>query len=210
MGFLTVDPALVDPNILYLALIFSLWIGVTAAYVPGTGIMEGVAVLGLVGSLIVLAQLPTNWLAVLVLVIGVAGFIIMPFIKHQYALLAVGGLGLQALGGLFLFRDGLSVSVLVLILTVLIPFAYHQWVLLPMISNIIRQPVADKDNLLVGMVGRVTQEINPIGSVLVNSEQWSATSDQRIKAGENIIVVERNGLQLTVEKLKKKNTEELT
>ncbi len=207
MGLFIIDPASFDPNIIYLALVFSLWVGVTAAYVPGTGIIEGAAILGVIGSLFVLAQLPTNWLAVLVLVVGVSSFIVTPFLRHQYAIIAVGGLGLQAAGGLLLFRGSISVSVLVIVLTILIPFAYHQWVLLPMIDNLSRQPSEGKDDLLVGTIGRVTKEINPIGAVNVNSESWTATSDQKIRVGDNVIVVERIGLQLVVEKIKKKNLE---
>ncbi|GAB4511760.1 MAG: hypothetical protein OHK0046_10300 [Anaerolineae bacterium] len=201
--------ASLDPNVLYLALIFSLWVGVSAAYIPGTGVMEGVAVVGLVGCLLALSQQPTNWLAVLVVVVGVCSFILMPFIRQQFAVLAVGGLGLQAAGGLFLFRGGLAVSPFVIALTVIVPFAYHQWVLLPILNNMTRLPVVDKDDLLVGMVGRVTKDLNPIGTVNVNSELWTAVTEdeKRIKSGEAVMVVARNGLQLTVEKVKQKNAD---
>lgn len=204
MGFLTIDPATASPDVIYVVFIISLWLGVTAAYVPGTGITEFVAIFGLVGSLIVLEQMPTNWAAAMVTVLGVAFFMVMPFLKLKYAAMAVLGLALQGFGGVFLFRDGVHVSPFVIILTLVIPLAYHQMILLPMINKIRRQPVSEKEDLLVGAEGRVLKDIDPIGTVRVNSEPWSATSDTPIKEGSRVIVLERNGLQLVVEEVKRK------
>lgn len=207
MGFLTIDPATVDPNIIYLALVFSMWIGVTAAYMPGTIIIEVIAGIGLFGTLVVLAQLPTNWLAVLVLVVGVCGFIIMPFIKQQYAALAVVGLALQAAGGFFLFTNDFTVSPFIIVLTVIIPLAYHQWVLMPMMVKA-GEPALAREEQIIGMQGRVVKDLDPIGTVNVHSELWTATSDKKLKAGDVVVVVDRVGLQLIVEKVKQKNREE--
>ena len=196
-----------NPDVIYMVLVLSLWVSVTAAYIPGTGIMEGVAVVGLFGSLVALAQLPTNWIAVLGVVVGVAMFFVMPFLKQQYAPMAVLGLGLQGLGGVFLFND-LTVSPFVIMLMLVIPLAYHQLVLLPMIQKINDQPVTHRDDTLIGMHGRVTEDINRVGTVRVNSELWTATSDDPLEAGSEIIVVAREGLQLVVEEMKRKRHSE--
>lgn len=201
------DPSAIDPNIIYLGLVVSLWIGVTGAYVPGTGIIEGAALLGIAGSIYVLAQMDVNWLAALMIIIGVSGFIVMPFIRTQLAALALGGLALQGLGGLLLFSGSQMVSPLVIGVTLIVPYAYHHWILLPMLRRISEQPVGDKDDLLIGMTGRVVKDLDPIGTVNVKSELWTATSDQPLKQGDPVIVVERNGLQLVVEKVKQKRHE---
>lgn len=204
MGLVSIDPSTIDANILYLGLIIALWVGVTAAYVPGTGLLEVGAAVGMGICLIFLAEMPTNWMAVLVLVLGVGGFIVMPFLKQQYAALAVIGLALQATGSVGLFNGGTSVSLFLIAVTLVIQFAYHQLILTPMLKVAYREPVVNKDDLLVGSVGKVVKDIDPVGTVNVNSEMWTATSDRRIKAGEEIVVVERKGLQLTVESLKRK------
>lgn len=200
-GLFVMEP--IDPNLIYLALVFSLWVGVTAAYMPGTGIIEVLAFAGLVGSFLVLMNMPTNWIALLVLVVGVSGFIVMPFIKRQYAALATGGLALQALGALLLF-DGIMISPFVIALTLVIPLAYHHWVLMPMLRVAEAQPVSDKDNQLIGVRGRVTKRIDPIGTINVNSELWTATCEDVLEPGDIAVVVERNGLQLVVEAVKRK------
>lgn len=206
-GFLTINPETVDPNWIYLGLVLSLWIGVTAAYIPGTGIIEVLASGGLIGTMIVLVQMPTNWLAVMLLVVGVASFIVMPFVQQRLAALAVGGLALQGIGGLLLFEGDHRVSLFVILLTLVIPLAYHQWVLLPILRHIKKQPVVERDSQLIGAVGRVTTDIDPVGTVNVNSEQWTATSDEPLKAGDRVIVTGRSGLQLTVEKVKRQEAD---
>lgn len=206
-GFLQVDPATVNADLLYLGLVVSMWFAVTAAYMPGTGIIEFFALAGLGVTIYILSQLSVSWFAVLVLMIGVSMFVIMPFIRVQYASLAVAGLGLQGIGGLLLFESGLDVSLFVLALSLLIPLAYHQLVLMPMLVNMRDRPVDEKDSNLVGMTGRVTKDFDPIGTVYVNSEHWSAMTEEEdsgIKVGDKVLVIGRESLRLIVEPVKRK------
>ncbi len=204
-NLLTINPATADPTLIYLLLVGSIWIGITAAYIPGTGIIEALAGAGIIASFVFLAQMPTNWFAVMIVVVGLSGFIVMPFIRQQYATLAVIGLAMQAAGGLLLF-DGLRVSLFVIALTVVIPFAYHQWVLLPMLRTIGQQPVSDRDNTILGMTGRVVKPITPDspGTINIDGELWTAVSEQELPANEEVVVVQRQGLRLIVESFKPK------
>jgi membrane-bound serine protease (ClpP class) len=194
-----------DPNITYLVLVFGLWIGVSATYIPGTGIKELLAVVALVASAIMLGSMPTNWLAVLVLVIGVLSFIVMPFLKQQLMLLSIGGLVLQGAGAWLMF-NGLQVSPLVIALTVVIPLLYHRYILMPVFTRVRQQPILDEDDLLIGAHGRVIKALNPTGTINVRGEMWTATSDRPLEAGDEVIVVERAGLQVIVEGVKHKRT----
>ncbi len=212
MFALALSVATANADVIYLGLVFSLWIAVTAAYIPGTGIIELVALGGLVLSVAVLVQLPTNWLAVMFIVLGGSAFMLVPFIHAKFAPFALAGLVMQGVGGLFLFDSAtLNVSVLILVLSLMIPAAYHQFVLMPMLRNMKTDPSTDRDTHLVGMRGRVTKALDPVGTVHVNSEQWTATTDDEvtIEAGENIVVIARENLRLIVEPLKRKraNTE---
>lgn len=197
-----------DPNIVYLVAVLGLWFSVTAVYVPGTVLVEKLAFVGIAGAAVLLFQMPTNWLAVMALIVGVLGFIIIPFLKTEIASLAIVGLVLQGLGGYFLFYDR-SVSPALIGFTLLMQFGYHTYGLMPMLRQIrerAAQPV-DRDSQLVGMQGRVTKSLNPIGTVQVNGELWTALSveaDVTIEPGETVVVLGREGLQLTVESLKRK------
>ncbi|MCL4253620.1 MAG: hypothetical protein KJ043_07575, partial [Anaerolineae bacterium] len=196
MGFLMINPALTDPSIVFVIFVISLWITVTATHLPGTGALEFLAFAGIAVSAVILFQMPTNWLAVLVMMIGAAGYSIMPFIKHEYFVLAWGGIILQGVGGLFLF-NGMIVSPFVIGIVMLLLAGYCQYVLLPALRvGLAPHATTTKDDELVGVVGRATTDINPTGTVLVESEIWTATSDIAIKAGESVVVLERDGLQL--------------
>mgnify|MGYP000151673883 CR=1 FL=1 len=74
----------VDPNLVYLALVFGLWLGVTAIYLPGTGVLEGLATLVVIGCVVLLTALPVSWPATLAMVAGILGFIVIPFIKQGH------------------------------------------------------------------------------------------------------------------------------
>lgn len=198
-----------DPNVVYLVLLFGLWVAVTAAYVPGTGVIEALAGIAIVIAIVILSALPTNWVAVLLLILGVLSFLLVPFLSARLAILAQGGLILQAVGGVLLF-NGLSVSWLIIAITIGIALLYHNFALLPLLRRAQGQKaVLDDNGQLIGMAGRATTTFMPVGStytgtVNVRSEQWTAHSDKPLSTGDEIVVIERDGLQLLVEGLKHK------
>ncbi|MCB9454094.1 MAG: hypothetical protein H6672_21895 [Anaerolineaceae bacterium] len=201
-----------DPNIVYLILLFGLWVGVTAAYVPGTGVIELVSVIAVVGSIVLLAEMPTNWAGVVILVLGVISFLLIPFLSPAWARAAEGGLVLQVLGSFLLFQDGVAVSWLLIVVMIGLSVVYHRLVLVPLLVKA-REHVAvvDDDSQLIGAYGRVVKPFSPVGSdfigtVNVRGEQWTAACDHKLKSGEDVVVLERYGLQLLVESIKHKQT----
>jgi membrane-bound ClpP family serine protease len=209
MGFLALSVASANADLIYLGIIFSLWIAVTAAYIPGTGIIEIFAFLGCVVSIMLLAQLPTNWIAVMLIVLGGSIFMLLPFINYRAGQLAVGGLLLQGLGGLFLFNSDLNVSWFIIGLSLLIPAAYHHFVLMPMLRNMKNRPINERDSEIIGKKGRVTHALDPVGTIYVNSEHWSATTEDGTFVGldEHVVVIARENLRLVVEPIKRKRHE---
>lgn len=195
--------SLTDPNLIYMALVLGLWVGVTAVYLPGSGIPEFIAIALLGITVYALTLVPTNWVAVVILLVGVLLFIVMPFVKRQLVLLALSGLVMQAIGAFFLF-DGLSVSPVLILLTVGISLLYHQYLLLPVLEKVKTQPVYSPENVLIGAHGRVVSTLNPIGTVNVQGELWTAQSDEVLTTGTEVIVIDRDGLQIYVEATKSK------
>lgn len=189
-----------DPNVAYFLLIMGLWLGVTAAYLPGTGYVEIMSGTALLTALVMLANLPTNLVALLILMTGVLGFAVVPFLTRRPWWLAIFGLGLQAAGSVLLYDRGVTVSPILIIVTLALPFVYHTFILTPMLR---RQrdmdPAADRDAEIIGMRGRVLHTLNPIGIVLVNSEEWTAEAHRKLEPGLPIVVVGREGLKLIVE-----------
>jgi membrane-bound serine protease (ClpP class) len=192
-----------DVNVVYLALIATLWLGVTATYVPGTGLLEVLSAAIAIGAVYMLSNLPTNWGAVIVLIVGVLSFIVMPFLNRQLTALAIGGLVLQGIGSLFMF-NGVQVSPVIIALILVLSLAYHRYVLIPALEKSRLQPLVDDDTSLIGARGRVVSAINPVGTVNVRGELWTANSDHPLQAGEEVVVVERDGLNIFVEGVKQK------
>lgn len=191
-----------DPNLAYFLLVFGLWVAATAAYIPGTGLIEVIAGVMLVVALSLLSALPTNLVGLLLVSMGVVGFAVIPFIRRRPIGLVVAGIGLQVVGSVLLFNDGILVSPLLMLVTLGIPMAYHTMLLMPMMERQFASPSAptmERDASLVGMTGRVTQALEPVGSVHVNGETWTAEGRRKLPIGAPIVVVGREGLRLIVD-----------
>lgn len=196
------NPQTLDPNLIYLALVVGLWVGVTAVYMAGSGVPELISIVLLVGSIAVLTQLPTNWWAVVVLVLGVSAFLVLPFIFPRHAAWAELGLALQAGGGLFMFSDR-AVSPVVIVITVVLAWLYHRFILMPVIRAYRQRSAYDDATEVMGARGRVIKRIDPVGTVSVQGEHWTARSEDPLEVDTEIVVVEQRGLELRVEKAKR-------
>ena len=54
---------------------------------------------------------------------------------------------------------------------------------------------------MIGMTGRVTQRLDPAGTVMIKGEYWQASSiEGKIESGEEVEVVSIDGLKLKVRK----------
>jgi len=197
---------LFDPNLAYALFVTGLWVAATAIYIPGTGIIDLLGTASLLVSLAMLSALPTNLIGVLLLAVGVVGFALMPFIRRRPLWLVVAGLGLQIVGSLLLYNDGMMVSPVLMTVVLGIPLAYHTLLLMPMMHRQFSRPDNDmeRDAHLVGMAGRVIQMLNPVGTVYVNGETWTAEGRRKLKIGMPIVVVAREGLRLIVDLDKEK------
>ena len=191
-----------DPNIIYSLCILGLWVGITAVYIPGTGIPEITGGIMLVVGLLGLASLSVNWLAMAAIVLGLSSFLILPFLLPRWTKYAEVGLILQLFGSLYLFQDQ-TVSPALIALFIVIGIAYHRLVLIPIMRT--QQAETDDPLDMIGLTGRVTNEIDNIGTVFVGGESWSASSHEPLMTGTPVIVVEQNGLELVVEKAKREN-----
>ncbi len=203
--FLNLDPTIIDPNLVYILLFIGLWGSVTAVKIPGTGIPEVIAALGLIGSVILMSALATNWVAALLVVVGLLAFIVLPFINERLRLLAIGGLVLQAAGSVLLFSDR-PVSLIVIVTTMAIQLGYYYLVLLPILERVHSEEVYDRDSHLIGSTGKVVKALDPVGTVNIGAELWTATSERPLQAGDEVVVIEREGLKLVVEGVKHKRT----
>lgn len=201
---------MIDPNIVYLALLAGLWLVVTAIHIPGTGMLEVLAVSVLIAALALMASMPTQWGAAVIVVIGTLSAIFVPFLGREYELIAVSGLLIAAVGALFLF-NGAVVSPAIIVLTTGAGLIFQRFALLPAIERQKSGPAMLEDQPMIGARGYVQKALTPMGTVYVRGETWTARAaddDAPLTEGTEIVVVEREGLMLIVEPVKHKRIEQ--
>jgi membrane-bound serine protease (ClpP class) len=191
---------LTNPNVAYLLLIIGLWATATAFYVPGTGLPEVAAVICLVLAITGLVQLSANVMGALLIVVAVALLIVD--LKVQSVAITVGAVVSLVLGSVFLLpptEDALRVSPWLIGGVTLATIGFFGVAL----SAAIRAqllPVKVSPELVVGKIGVVTTPIDPVGTVQVQSELWTALADEPIGVDEEVEIVALEGLRVRVSK----------
>jgi membrane-bound serine protease (ClpP class) len=115
---------------------------------------------------------------------------------------ALGGAVSFAAGSLLLFRPGdgsLAVSRWLVGGTTLATAGFFVFALGKVVQAQKRPPAHNPDAVL-GATGEARTPVDGSGSVYVGGELWSARADQAIAAGEKVVVVERDGLTVKVQK----------
>ena len=175
-------------------------LAIMALLAPGTGVLEVSAVIGLILAGYVAAQLPVNFWALGVLLLGVVPFLLALRKSRQLVFLGISILAL-VVGSVFLFHGvGLRPAVNpVLALIVSSLSAGYLWIAARKIleTEFVR-PSHDLTSL-IGVVGEAKTDIKNEGSVQILGELWSARSKQFIPEGSSIRVIGREGFVLEVE-----------
>lgn len=198
---------LLDPNIALILLNIGTLALIVEVYNPGAVIPAVIGIICLTLAAVALFGLPTNWAAVILIVAGI-GMMVLDIKVTGFAL-TVGGIIAFLLGAFFLFRPftppepttpDISVSPFVIGGLALLSALFFTFVVgaayrsrnLPVITGI--KPILGAD-------GVARTLLNPQGTVMVKSEEWTAIAkDPPIRPGEEIRVISADGLTLRVER----------
>ena len=207
---LTLWEALTNPNVVYSLLIIGLWAAACAFYVSGTGLLEALAVVCLVLATAGLTQQPSN-VAGLALIVAAGVLFVVDLKVHSVGLTIVAAVAL-VLGSVFLFPSGGGSCAGGARSTRLSPWLIAGAsvgslgffaVALSAVARAQRMRAKLSSTELVGRRGRVTTSLDPLGTVQVESELWSAVArtDAAIEAGDEVEVVAVDGLKLLVKRV---------
>jgi membrane-bound serine protease (ClpP class) len=198
---------LLDPNIALILLNVGTIALIVEVYHPGAVIPGVVGVICLTLAAVSLYGLPTNWAAVILIVAGIVMMVLD--IKVTGVALTVGGIIAFVLGAFFLFRPltppeptapDVSASPIIIGGLALLTAAFFVFVLGAAIRSR-NVPVITGIGPLIGAVGIAKTLLNPQGTVLVKSEEWTAVAEGApIESGEQVRVVSAEGLTLHVKK----------
>ena len=191
---------IMDPNIAFILLA----IGALALYAefnhPGAVVPGTVGIVFILLAVFALNLLPMRFAAVVLILASFALFALeAKFATH--GVLAIGGMAIMILGGLLLV-DAPIPEMRVHLLTALavsIPLGGITVFLMSIALKARANKVTTGVQGLVGEVGIAQTSVSPRGKVFVHGELWDAMSSSGVPAGQAVVVVAVDGLQLRVE-----------
>lgn len=197
------EDILLNPNFVYLFVIGGISLAFIAILTPGTGILEISALFFLILAGWGIFNLPINYWALILLIVGVFPPLIALRKTRKSYYLAISVLSL-AIGSAYLLRGeswyrlavspGLAIAVSVFMGGLF-------WIITQKTLEAEAAPPSHDLSTLIGSIGEAKSEIHHEGSVQVNKELWTARSNEPIEVGTQVRVVDREGFILVVEKV---------
>jgi membrane-bound serine protease (ClpP class) len=191
--------AIANPNIAFILMLIGIYGIFFELMNPGAILPGVVGGISLILAFFALQALPVNYTGVLLLLFSLILFIAeIKVVSH--GLLTVGGVVAFVLGATMLFdtpEPFFRVSWSVIIPAVLLTAGFFVFALGKAYRIRRSKPTTGREGL-VGERGVVRRRLDPGGQVMVHGELWSASADETIEPGEQVEVVESEGLTLRV------------
>lgn len=192
-----------NPNIAYLLLMIGIWGLILEFSHPGSLVGGTVGSICILLGLYALSTLPLNYTGLALIVLG----IILLFLETQTpinGILTVGGIISLGLGSFMLIGSQaryISISPSLIFVVVGGTAAFFILVFSFALKAQFRKVITGKEGL-IGEKGYAKTDVSEQGTVYVVGEYWGAKScdSKKIKKGDDIIVVEKEGKVLIVKK----------
>ena len=197
-----------NPRVVFILLAIGAILIIIELASPGgfaAGFVGGVLLLGAIAGMF---NLPVNWLALIIMLLGM-GLFAAELHAPGWGGFGIAGAACFLLGGFLLFGDyatapGISAPPVSVGFWTLGGVAAFFAVSVGWLWRFSRKArtirVKSRSSQIIGKIGVVRTSLDPKGSVQVESELWSAESDsgETIPSGETVIVSEMDGLTLKV------------
>jgi membrane-bound serine protease (ClpP class) len=194
-----------DPNILYILFL----IGITGIslelYNPGSilpGVVGGICIILFLYSV---QTIPVNIAGILLIIFSAVLFLLEIKIP-SYGLLTIGGIVSLVLGSLMLVDSPLpflQISWKVILAATITITLFFIFAIGFAVRAFRKKPTTGKEGL-IGEQGVTIDNLNPTGQIEIHGEIWKATSESKIKKGQQVIVeeVDSQHLHLKVKPIK--------
>lgn len=198
--------SLTNPNIAYILLFLGIY-GILGEFSnPGSffpGIVGGIS---LVLAFVAFQSIPINYGGLLLIIFGIALFILEIY-TPTFGVLTAGGVTSLILGSFMLSKSTapfLRISLGLIISMSLATAAFFVFALSKGIKIQWKKPVTGREGL-IGKVGVTKTDLAPEGTIFIHGERWQAsTKGESIKEREEVEVLEVKGLNLIVKKYERK------
>lgn len=197
---------LTNPQLAYLLLLVGVYGIIFELMSPGTLFPGITGVISLLLAAFSLQLLPINTVGLLLIILG-AIMLVVEFFIPSFGVIGVGGVVALTAGSLMLFDSnipGMELPMSIIASVVLVALACVAFVVLVMARSSMRtRKPSDRD--VVGLEGKVVENLNPEGYVQIGREIWPAHArkPRLITFGKPVRVVAQEGTLAYVEEIKK-------
>ena len=192
---------LINPNVAYIILVVGVVLTIMALFAPGTGILEVSALFVLLLAGWEMTQLPINYWALALLILGVVPFIIAVRKSRKIAYLIIAMIAF-VIGSAYLFQGEKcwqpGVNPVLAIIGSALACGFI-WIGTTKVLETEKMKPSHDLSKILGEEGEAKTDIWDEGSVQIGSELWSARSKVKIYAGSMVKVTKREGFVLEVE-----------
>jgi len=190
-----------DPNVAYFLLLLGFYGLIYELANPGVflpGVAGGIALLL---AFYAFQILPINYSGLALIILGLV-FLVSEAFLPSFGSLGIGGVVAFAVGSLLLIDDeSLKISISLITATTAIS-AILILLLMGRVLTIRKKKVRTGEEALIGMTGEAAENFAEEGRIWLLGESWLAESSDKIRKGEKVMITSRNGLKLTVKRIK--------
>ena len=191
-----------NPNIAYILMILGIYGLFFELSNPGAILPGVVGGIFLILAFFALQTLPVRSAGILLILFAILLFILEVKVT-SYGILSIGGIVAMFLGSLMLFEKTPTFNVQLdwrlALAAAITTGAFFLSAVGMAIKTRLTKPTTGKEGL-IGEKGIALTQIAPEGDVRLHGEIWKAVSEQKIKKGEKIKVIDVDGLELKIEK----------
>jgi membrane-bound serine protease (ClpP class) len=195
--------AVVNPEVAFLLLLAGAFGLIFELYNPGIGLAGVLGAVSLLLGFYALSVLPTNWVGVALVMLGVV-FFIVDLQAAGLGIWTIGGVVSLVAGAAILFSGAdpsLRVSPWAIAAAVAGTLLFFISVMTAALRVRLRRPITGEE-AIVGLVGEAKTDLAPEGTVMTKGTLWRArTMETGIAAGSKVKVMATEGLVLLVEPL---------
>lgn len=180
-----------NPNIAYILMLIGIYGIFFELYNPGAvlpGVLGGIC---LILGLYALQTLPVNYAGLMLILLAIVLFLLEIKVT-SYGILSIGGVASLVLGSIMLIDSPLpflQISWQVILSAAITTSAFFIFAIGMAIRSQRRRPTTGREGL-VDEIGKVIEPLNPEGTIEVHGEIWQAITDDKIKKGQKVKIVE--------------------
>jgi len=188
-----------NPNIAYILMLIGVYGLLLEFYSPGIGVAGIAGAIALLIALYAFQMLPLNYAGLGLLLLGI-GLLVVESLQPSFGIFGFGGIVAFIIGSVFLIdteQPELKLDPL-LIAGVATVSGIFVLVILGYLWRAQGNRIVSGQEAIIGAYAIVEHDFDGHGFVELAGERWAAVSQQPLKQGESVVVVQIDGLTLRV------------